>query len=161
MRFKRLHSVVISVLGRFHTNSPHKCGRGVGAPVVNLYKKGEVYFDVVAPPISSGILKPCLSISLATWIISSSDGVISPDKPMMSAFSAMAVCRIFSHGVITPRSITLQTKWQKQTVHGYLRPLKRLWLVETCARKFKTGNQPITDSARNFVEWRYPQGIFT
>ena len=83
----------------------------VGASVVNLYKKpGEVYFEVVAPPMSSGILKPCLSISLATWIISSSDGVISPDKPMMSAFSAMAVCRIFSHGVITPRSITLQTK---------------------------------------------------
>ena len=82
----------------------------VRVSVVNFYKKGEVYFDVVAPPISSGILKPCLSISLATWIISSSDGVISPDKPMMSAFSAMAVCRIFSHGVITPRSITLQTK---------------------------------------------------
>ena len=95
----------------------------IGASVVNLYKKGQVYFDVVAPPISSGILKPCLSISLATWIISSSDGVISPDKPMMSAFSAMAVCRIFSHGVITPKSITLQTKWQKRTVNKYLRHL--------------------------------------
>ena len=81
--------------------------RVVEASIINLYKKAEVYFEVVAPPISSGILKPCLSISLATWIISSSDGVISPDKPMMFAFSAMAVCRIFSHGVITPRSITL------------------------------------------------------
>ena len=87
------------------------------ASVVSLCKKVDFYFEVVAPPISSGILRPCLSISLATWIISSSDGVISPDKPMMSAFSAIAVCRIFSHGVITPRSITLRSKQQNQTVN--------------------------------------------
>ena len=42
------------------------------------------YFEVVAPPISSGIFMPFLSISLATYIISSKDGVISPDNPMMS-----------------------------------------------------------------------------
>ena len=70
---------------------------------------GHAHLEVVAPPISSGILRPCLSISLATWIISSSDGVINPDNPIMSALSLIAVWRIFSHGVITPRSITLQT----------------------------------------------------
>ena len=41
--------------------------------------------DVVAPPISSGSSKPSRSISPATWRISSSDGVISPDRPMRSA----------------------------------------------------------------------------
>ena len=35
---------------------------------------------MVAPPISSGKSKPCRSISAATWHISSSDGVIRPDK---------------------------------------------------------------------------------
>lgn len=70
------------------------------------------YRDVVAPPISKGIFKPFLSISLATWIISSKDGVINPDKPMISAFSSIAVCKIFSHGVITPRSITLHV-WKR------------------------------------------------
>ena len=61
---------------------------------------------VVAPPISSGTLKPSRSISAATWHISSSEGVISPDSPMMSAFSRLAVSRIFCAGTITPRSIT-------------------------------------------------------
>ena len=49
---------------------------------------------------------PSLSISLPTWIISSRLGVIRPDSPRMSARSATTVCRIFSHGTITPRSIT-------------------------------------------------------
>ena len=40
---------------------------------------------VVAPPISSGMSKPCRSISAATWHISSSDGVMRPDRPMMLA----------------------------------------------------------------------------
>lgn len=86
-----------------------------GKGLEKVWKVGEgrggyqAYLDVVAPPISRGILRPCLSISLATWIISSSDGVINPDNPIMSAFSLIAVWRIFSHGVITPRSITLQT----------------------------------------------------
>ena len=44
---------------------------------------------VVAPPISSGQSKPSRSISAATKHISSSDGVISPDSPMMSAFSRL------------------------------------------------------------------------
>src|SRR3546814_12460836 len=39
--------------------------------------------DVVAPPISSGSSKPLRSISLATVTISSSDGVIRPDRPMI------------------------------------------------------------------------------
>ena len=46
---------------------------------------------VVAPPISSGTSKPSRVISLATCTISSSDGVISPLKPMMSAFCSRAV----------------------------------------------------------------------
>ena len=50
---------------------------------------------------------PRRSISLATYTISSSDGVIRPLRPIMSAFSSSAVCRILSHGTITPRSIDL------------------------------------------------------
>jgi hypothetical protein len=46
---------------------------------------------VVAPPISSGSVEALRSISRATCTISSSDGVIRPDRPMMSAFSALAV----------------------------------------------------------------------
>ena len=42
------------------------------------------YFDVVAPPISNGTFIPTLSISRATCIISSRDGVIRPDKPIIS-----------------------------------------------------------------------------
>ena len=45
--------------------------------------------EVVAPPISSGISKPCRSISDARLTISSSDGVISPERPMMSAPSCL------------------------------------------------------------------------
>ena len=41
--------------------------------------------DVVAPPISSGRSIPRRSISRATSTIWSSDGVISPDSPTMSA----------------------------------------------------------------------------
>lgn len=43
------------------------------------------YLEVVAPPMSRGIFIPILSISLATKIISSSEGVISPERPTMSA----------------------------------------------------------------------------
>lgn len=42
------------------------------------------YFEVVAPPINNGIFIANLSISLATKIISSRDGVMSPDKPIIS-----------------------------------------------------------------------------
>ena len=86
----------------------------------NKQKKANegTYRDVVAPPISKGIFKPCLSISLATWIISSKDGVIRPDKPMMSAFSSIAVCKIFSHGVMTPRSITLEV-WKTTSLSWF------------------------------------------
>ena len=62
--------------------------------------------DVVAPPISSGTTKPCRCISRATCTISSSEGVMSPDSPMKSTCSRRAVSRIFSHGTITPRSMT-------------------------------------------------------
>ena len=50
--------------------------------------------------------QPLRSISRATCAISSSDGVISPLRPMMSAFCSWRVSRIFSHGTITPRSMT-------------------------------------------------------
>jgi len=50
--------------------------------------RAEGFRDVVAPPISSGAVKPWRCISLATWAISSSDGVMSPESPMMSAPSA-------------------------------------------------------------------------
>lgn len=39
---------------------------------------------MVAPPINKGIFIANLSISLATKIISSREGVMSPDRPIMS-----------------------------------------------------------------------------
>ena len=42
------------------------------------------HFEVVAPPIKRGILRLWRSISLATWIISSREGVIRPDNPIIS-----------------------------------------------------------------------------
>ena len=62
--------------------------------------------DVVAPPISNGCVKPCRSISRATWLISSSEGVIRPDRPMMSTFSSRALSRICWAGTITPMFTT-------------------------------------------------------
>ncbi len=62
--------------------------------------------DVVAPPMRSGSSKPSRSISPATWRISSSDGVISPDSPMRSASTSRAVSRMRWTGTITPRSTT-------------------------------------------------------
>lgn len=43
------------------------------------------YLEVVAPPINNGILIANLSISLATKIISSREGVMSPDRPIISS----------------------------------------------------------------------------
>ena len=40
---------------------------------------------VVAPPMRSGVVKPSRSSSPATKVISSSDGVISPESPIRSA----------------------------------------------------------------------------
>ena len=51
---------------------------------MNKHVKEDNYLDVVAPPIRSGSFIPILSISLATNIISSSDGVINPDRPTIS-----------------------------------------------------------------------------
>lgn len=42
------------------------------------------YLEVVAPPMSKGIFIANLSISLATKIISSKDGVMRPDRPIIS-----------------------------------------------------------------------------
>ena len=52
------------------------------------------------------VRNPSRSISLATRTISSSDGVIRPDRPMMSTSRSLAVSRIVWAGTITPRSIT-------------------------------------------------------
>ena len=62
--------------------------------------------EVVAPPISSGMSSPTRSISAAKLTISSSDGVISPDRPMTSASCSLAASRIFCAGTMTPRSMT-------------------------------------------------------
>ena len=45
-------------------------------------------------------------ISLAICVISSNDGVIKPDKPIMSAFSALAMAKISATGTITPMLTT-------------------------------------------------------
>jgi len=62
--------------------------------------------DVVAPPISSGMEKPSRCISRATWAISSSDGVMRPERPITSAFSWRATSSIFCAGTMTPRLMT-------------------------------------------------------
>ncbi len=56
--------------------------------------------------MSSGTVKPCRFISCATNTISSSDGVIRPLNPIMSALCSIAAFRIFAAGTITPRSMT-------------------------------------------------------
>jgi hypothetical protein len=61
---------------------------------------------VVAPPISSGKVIPARSISAATVTISSSDGVMRPDRPIIAASCSRAVSRILVQGTITPRSMT-------------------------------------------------------
>ena len=65
---------------------------------------------MVAPPISNGIFKPLKygsrCISRAICAISSRDGVINPDRPIMSAFSALAIARISAAGTITPMLTT-------------------------------------------------------
>ncbi len=61
---------------------------------------------MVAPPISSGISNPWRCISEAMFTISSSDGVMRPERPITSASTSRAVSRIFWAGTITPRSIT-------------------------------------------------------
>ena len=61
---------------------------------------------VVAPPINSGNVMWRRCISDATNTISSSDGVISPLRPTMSALLSIAACRILSVATITPRSTT-------------------------------------------------------
>ena len=78
----------------------------VGCEYAGAIRTAVCCFEVVAPPISSGRSRPRRSISSATWTISSSDGVISPDRPTTSAPSCAAASRIFSAGTITPRSTT-------------------------------------------------------
>ena len=62
---------------------------------------------VGAPPMSRGRFIFLLFISSATCTISSSEGVIRPDKPMMAALWAIASSSILSAGTITPRSLTV------------------------------------------------------
>lgn len=49
-----------------------------------LFSKDFTHLEVVAPPISNGIFISSLSISLATNIISSKEGVMRPDRPIKS-----------------------------------------------------------------------------
>ena len=51
-------------------------------------------------------MNPSRSISEATWTISSSDGVMSPDSPTKSAPISRARSRIRAAGTMTPRSTT-------------------------------------------------------
>ncbi len=51
-------------------------------------------FEVVAPPINKREARHVLSLR-QTLSISSSDGVISPERPIRSAFTSLAVRRIF------------------------------------------------------------------
>ena len=62
---------------------------------------------VVAPPMSSGTLMPCLPSSRAKCTISSSEGVMSPERPITSTRCSRAAARIVSALHITPMSITL------------------------------------------------------
>ena len=62
--------------------------------------------EVVAPPMSSGMVNSCRCISAARLTISSSEGVIRPLSPITSAPISRAVSRIFWAGTITPRSMT-------------------------------------------------------
>ena len=62
--------------------------------------------EVVAPPMSSGMSRPWRSISEAKFTISSSEGVMSPESPMMSALCSLAASMIFCAGTMTPRSMT-------------------------------------------------------
>ena len=62
--------------------------------------------DVVAPPTITGVVMPRWRSSFNTRIISSSEGVISPDKPIATAFSFCAALTMVSQSTITPRSFT-------------------------------------------------------
>jgi hypothetical protein len=80
---------------------------GGGAPAV----AGSIFTAVcvllvVAPPISSGHGEARRSISRATKLISSSDGVIRPLRPIMSTLCFCASSRMRSAGTMTPRSMT-------------------------------------------------------
>ena len=70
--------------------------------------------------------------SFAKKTISSKEGVIKPERPMISTFSSTAVLIIFSGGTITPRSIIskllklkqlLQYFFQYHAHHPLLLPL--------------------------------------
>ena len=53
--------------------------------------------------------------SFAKKTISSKEGVIKPESPMISTFSSTAVLIIFSGGTITPRSIISKLLQAKTT----------------------------------------------
>ena len=72
-------------------------------------------FDVVAPPIKSGIFNFNLFNSLAKKTISSREGVINPESPIISTFSSTAVFIIFSGGTITPKSMISKLLQAKTT----------------------------------------------
>lgn len=75
---------------------------------------------VVAPPMSSGSFMPRSSILRATVTISSSEGVMSPLRPMRSALCSSAASKIFSQGVMTPMSMTLKLLQPSTTLTMFL-----------------------------------------
>ena len=62
--------------------------------------------EVVAPPMRTGMFSSRRSSSLATATISSRDGVMRPERPMMSQRFSRAVSMILLPGTMTPMSMT-------------------------------------------------------
>ena len=77
-------------------------------------------FEVVAPPINKGIFNFNLFNSLAKKTISSNEGVINPERPIISTFSSIAVLIIFSGGTITPKSMISKLLQAKTTLTMFL-----------------------------------------
>jgi hypothetical protein len=75
---------------------------GVGGAI----RSAVCFFEVVAPPISSGTVSPCRVISVATSTIRSSEGVIRPDSPIDVDLLGASPVEMSSVGTITPRSTT-------------------------------------------------------
>ena len=70
--------------------------------------------------MNRGLLTPASRNLMATLHISSSEGVISPLRPMKSTSCSIAVLTIFSAGVITPRSITSKLLQESTTAAMFL-----------------------------------------
>ena len=70
--------------------------------------------------MSRGIFIPSASIALAMSTISSKDGVMSPERPQMSALFSFSAAMILSFGHMTPMSITLKLLHPSTTATMFL-----------------------------------------